>query len=259
MVNPPSAEALHGTARRNAIEMSIADKQYYDGSVEGLKAAQSIDAAWVSKINRYFSTYEALLSSHFAGRDDVRVLELGAGICCLALLLSKQPYVSSVCCVDISPKKMAQLSPVVQKLVGGEPQKLSYREGDFNLPLEFNDRSFDLVVFDAALHHSRSIWLTLSECRRVLAKNGLLVAQRESFVPKWFADRKMRMLGRADEVRAGVAENAYLKSQYQYYLDANGFNTRFLPVSETRLQSVLAPFNGKVYSKWVIVAFSRDN
>src|SRR6266516_4744488 len=197
------------------------DKRFYD-NVEQLDMSNL--PQMIHKIASYFTRYRALLRAHFSDRVDVRVLELGAGTCTLSALLSKEPYVRNIFALDISIHKMRSLIDVTQQHIGGKLQKIEFVEGDISEKIVLDDGSFDLILFDASLHHSRSIWTTLLECRRLIRANGILVAQREQFLGTLTHRYVLRRLLRTPEVRAGVSENAYLKGQYEYYLRACGFN-----------------------------------
>lgn len=161
-------------------------------------------------------------------------------------------------CMDISAARMDALATKVAQKVGGQIEKLVFREGDFSNVLPFSDGSFDLVLFDAALHHSRNIWLTLQECHRVLSNDGILVAQREAFVALLTSGIAFRRLLCSPEVAAGVSENAYLRSQYDYYMRANGFLPTFRSVAPGRW-ALVGFLNGWVFSKWAIVAQRREH
>lgn len=236
---------------------SSSDKLFYDNT-SFFNEQMMLEVAVTCQT--YFRKYRRGLEEAFAGRDRISVLELGAGTCCLSLLLSSLPFVKEIYCSDVSIKKMQCLLPLSSKHIAGHPGKLTLVEGDFGERFEFGDNAFDLVAFDAALHHSRSIWLTLSECRRVLKPNGLLVCQREAYLGLLSFRRKLRELLSSDEVRNGVSENAYLKEQYRYYLKASGFDdVRFMPVAENVVQKLLLPLNGLIYSKWVMLAHKASN
>jgi ubiquinone/menaquinone biosynthesis C-methylase UbiE len=231
--------------------MSLTDKAFYD-KTEMFDDRTILEVAHTCQL--YFQTYRRILDRNFEKRDGISVLELGAGTCCLSLLVSRLPFVKEVYCCDISLKKMRDLLPFSCRHIAGYPEKLRLFEGDFSEKLAFDERSFDLVVFDSALHHSRSIWLTLLECRRVLKNDGMLVCQREAYLGALTFAKKLDELAKSKEVQSGVSENSYLRKQYEYYFRACGFRPTFLPVAETGLQRILMPLNGLLYSKWVILA-----
>jgi SAM-dependent methyltransferase len=230
------------------------DRQFYDDSADKLplEALQ----AHSDTVKKYIAAFEPRLREFASGRS-LKVLELGAGSCVTSLLLSRNESVSQIACLDISLKKMQQVLPTSIAALGGAcaPEKLSLVEGHFDAPLPFEALSFDMVIFDGALHHARSMWFVLEECRRVLKPQGVLIAQREQYLGVLTAGVKLARLLQTPEVKAGVAENAYLRSQYEYYLRAVGFQSvAFMPVSENALQRVCAFLNGLLFSKWVIWA-----
>jgi ubiquinone/menaquinone biosynthesis C-methylase UbiE len=230
---------------------SDSDKHYYDASEGTLE--ENIPP-FALAIERYYRKYKKLIENHFQPRQNIRVLEVGAGTCCLSLMLSDLSCVSEVVCLDISVNRMREFVPVSARVISAKPEKLSFAQGDMGDCLNFDNGSFDLIVFDASLHHTRSMWRTLAECYRVLAPDGLVVAQREQYLGLLTAWKKLEQLVASEEVKNGVSENAYLKAQYQYYFRAAGFYTQLMPVAENLLQKLLLPFNGLIYSKWVLVA-----
>ncbi len=231
-----------------------ADRDFYDNEV-----LTDLVPHFVPNIKLYAENWFAVMRREFRGRSDVRVLDLGAGSCTLSLMMSDEPYIKAITAVDISAKKMADLSVLTAKEVGGDLKKLSFQEIDFNDPLPFADNEFDIVVMDAALHHSRNIWVTLSEIRRVLKPGAYFVAQREAYVSPLSSKITFRRLLESPEAAAGVSENAYLKIQYDYYLRVNGFVPRFLPIYPTWLFKCLFFLNGLAFSKYNIVSRSTKS
>lgn len=230
---------------------ATADKSFYDGELLEGQAE-----GYVPHVTAYAEAWLEKCRPQFAGRTGLRVLDLGAGSCTTSFILSKEPFVGEVAAADISAARLETMSKETHLLVGGEPAKLSFHEIDFNLALPFADDSFDIVVMDAALHHSRNIWETLTEIRRVLKPGAMFVAQREAYTSPLTNRITFRRLLASPEVAAGVSENAYLPSQYDYYLRANGFEPRFIPVYETLKHRLLFFLNGIVFSKYNIVARS---
>lgn len=229
----------------------IEDKQFYDQEV----APEAIPA-WADDVRKYVENWLGEARKWFAGRSDVRILDLGAGSCTTSLILSREPFVREIVAADLSTQRMRQMMPHTQAIFGGSPDKLDLRQINMNDPLALPSDSFDLVLMDAALHHSRNIWMTLREIRRVLKPRGYFVAQREHYVSPLTAAYSFRKLLQTDEVRSGVSENAYLKSQYDYYLRATGFEPRFVPVLAELRFKLLFFANGWLFSKYNILARS---
>jgi ubiquinone/menaquinone biosynthesis C-methylase UbiE len=236
--------------QKEILEMS-ADKEFYNKElIEG-----EIERA-VNYITPYIDAWRPQARSHFSDSTPIRVLDLGAGSCTISLVLSKEPYVGSIVASDISALRMENIAPKTQAIVGGLLEKLSFQEIDFNVTLPFDDNSFDLVIMDAALHHSRNIWETLTEIRRVLKPKGMFVAQREAYVSPLTHWITFKRLLASPEVAAGVSENAFLISQYDYYFRVNGFIPAFHPVFERWIFKALFFLNGIAFSKYNIVSVS---
>jgi ubiquinone/menaquinone biosynthesis C-methylase UbiE len=228
-----------------------ADKSYYDTQI-----VNNIPA-FAKKISLYFSKYENLIINRFGGKKNIQILEMGAGSCTLSLLISKYKFVSKVVCYDISFERMKSIVESNAKNIDSDFSKLEFVEGDFSNIIPFDNDCFDIILFDASLHHTRSMWNTLDECRRVLKKGGVVIAQRETTLGMFTSKIKMKRLLETEEVKMGVSENAYLKEQYEYYFRANGFSTKFISMAETFMQKLLLPLNGFLFSKWIIIAYAE--
>ncbi|MSO73324.1 MAG: methyltransferase domain-containing protein [Rhodospirillaceae bacterium] len=71
--------------------------------------------------------------------------------------------------------------PQVQKVLGADSSKIQRVFGSFNsIPIE---NEMDLVVSIGALHHSESLFVTLSECFKALKPGGWLVATENLPIP----------------------------------------------------------------------------
>jgi ubiquinone/menaquinone biosynthesis C-methylase UbiE len=182
------------------------------------------------------------------------ILELGAGSCLTSLILRKILGRGSFTCFDISISRMHSLIESVAELTGSSAEGFNFVEGDFTEALPFDDQQFDLVIFDAALHHSRNIWTTLKEARRVVRPGGAVAALREAYLARFTYGYALRRNLRSPEVRAGVTENAYLREQYEYYFRACGFQPEFIPVYANWKWRILAPLNGLLMAKYNIWA-----
>ncbi|HYI49034.1 MAG TPA: class I SAM-dependent methyltransferase [Allosphingosinicella sp.] len=230
---------------------ATADKNFYESELLEGQAS-----SYAPQVVFYARSWIDGCRRELGGRTGLKVLDLGAGSCTLSFVLSKEPFVGEVAAADISAVRLRTMSEETHALIGGDASKLSFHEIDFNKPLPFEDDSFDIVVMDAALHHSRNIWETLAEIRRVLKPGALFVAQREAFTSPLTNRITFRRLLASPEVMAGVSENAYLPSQYDYYFRANGFEPRFIPVYESLKFRLLFFLNGIAFSKYNIVARS---
>jgi ubiquinone/menaquinone biosynthesis C-methylase UbiE len=232
--------------------MNNQDKDYYDKS-SLVEVESHTYYNWVKNIESYFNSYRDQIELRFSKKQKVKILELGAGSCTLSLLMSKWDFVGEITCLDISSIRMNEWSKAANELINGNIAKLKFVEGDFSFNINFPDEAFDIIIFDSSLHHTRSMWNTLSECKRILASDGLIIAQREAYLSTFFYGLKLNNLLKTKEVLSGVSENVYLKKQYEYYFRANGFNTKFIGISENIIQKVFGFLNGHIFSKWVII------
>lgn len=226
------------------------DQAFYDNEAPGTLERH---AAWMREIEQYFRAYSARLEQELADGEG-RVAELGAGSCGLSVCLSKLSTVRQIQALDISAKRMSSMVERSASVLGGDTGKIRFVTCDFNAALPLPDGQLDAVLFDAALHHSRSMWNILQECNRVLKPGGLLIAQREAYLSALRARRQIENLLRTPEVAACVAENIYLLAQYRYYLITAGFEPEFIPVCPSLRKKLLRPLNGSVFADGVLYA-----
>lgn len=231
-----------------------ADKEFYEQEL-----AVGDSQGWVAENVFFTNAWLSKLELDLASSRNLRMLDLGAGSCATSLTISKHDAIAEIVATDVSATRMAVMSKETTEIVGGDLSKLKFQEIDFNDALPFAENSFDLVVMDASLHHSRNIWHTLSEINRVLKSGGYFIAQREAYVAPLTATYAFRRLLRSPEVSAGVSENAYLKSQYDYYLRVNGFSPYFQPIYPSLKFKMLFFLNGIVFSKYNIIARNKKS
>jgi ubiquinone/menaquinone biosynthesis C-methylase UbiE len=222
---------------------------YFDGKNPGYMAKHlGVVRSYIQAISPALDAFSASHNGH------IRFLELGAGTCTTTLSLRKIYPEASYACADISLPRMEQLIEKTAALIGASTDGIDLVQCDISESLPFRDSQFDVVVFDASLHHSCNIWRTLAECKRVLTRDGAIAALREQYLAPFSARYALRRLLKTEEVKAGVAENAYLKEQYGYYFSANGFVPQFYGVTPEPLFRLLSPLNGWLFSKWSIWA-----
>jgi len=216
------------------------DQAFYDNEPIG---SPEEHAKWMQEIKFYFDRYAYRLNANLAGLNG-HVAELGAGSCGLSVCLSRLENVKRVTSLDISSKRMARMIDVSASVLRGDQSKITPVACNFNGTLPFDDGELDAILFDAALHHTRSMWSTLAECNRVLSPGGVLIAQRESYLSPFRARRQITKLLNTPEIAAKVSENIYLLDQYKYYLSVSGFNVEFIGVERSYLKKLLSFANG---------------
>lgn len=225
-----------------------ADKVFYD--LEPIGSEKEYEN-WMREIEFYFLAYSDKLNAKLRGTKGA-IADLGAGSCGLSVCCSRLSNVKRVFAVDISMIRMQKMIGLSGIILGGDAAKIEPLEADFNSLLPFPDASLDAVLFDASLHHSRSMWHLLAECRRVLKEDGVVVAQRESYLSTFRAKRQLSRLLSTPEVSANVSENMYLLAQYQYYFRVHGFDVSFIPRSPSKLKRALSAFNGGIFCDGVL-------
>ena len=226
------------------------DKLFYDNEIQ---STPSEHLALMNEIKGYYDRWSSYVD-HFNNLNDGVVVELGAGSCGLSLCVSKIPSIKKIYAVDISSNRMKRLMDFSNNFINGIVGKIQTIESDFNGVLPFNDNSVDVVLFDASLHHSRSIWSTLQECNRVLKPGGMVIAQREAYLSRYRFRGQLKRLLKTPEVLANVSENIYLKEQYEYYFIANGFHPDFIKYSSSAGKRWLSILNGHLFTDGVIIA-----
>lgn len=236
-------------ARTSSVYSSDSDKRFYDS--EEPKPFEE-HSAWMDEIQFYFHKYAVDLDNFLEGTNGL-VAELGAGSCGLSLSLSKLKNVSQVTALDISTTRMKKMVDLSYRVIGGNLEKVDLKSCDFNKPLPLEDEKLDAIVFDASLHHSRSIWATLGDCNRVLKPGGFLVAQRESYLNMFRAKHQLANLLKSPEIAANVSENMYLLEQYIYYLKVSGFDVTFIKASKSPLKAFLSPLNGLLFCDGILM------
>jgi len=224
------------------------DLEFYDAEPIGTLSQHS---RWMREIEYYLKSYCPRLQNAFINKS-IKVAELGAGSCGLSVCLSREEFVKVVYAIDISKTRMEKMMATSISILGGDKNKITIIASDFNRELPFADSQLDLIVFDASLHHSRSMWSTLSECRRVLKPGGLLIAQRESFLNSLRARAQLNRLLHTPEVASKVSENMYLLDQYIYYLKVHGFEVEFIKCAYNAKKRWMSILNGYLFSDGVL-------
>ena len=228
---------------------TTSDQAFYDQEPVG---SLEEHAKWMHEIEFYFDGYADKLNSALASTGGY-VAELGAGSCGLSVCLSRLENVKRIASLDISMLRMQRMIELSATVLGGNTQKITPIGSNFNSRLPFEDGELDAVVFDAALHHTRSMWTTLGECNRVLKTGGVLVAQRESYLSAFRSKKQIAHLLESPEVAANVSENMYLLEQYRYYLRVNKFNVEFIKKTQGNIKNILSIFNGSLFTDGVLI------
>lgn len=106
------------------------------------------------------------------------ILEIGAGTFWLSSYLATIRDVDTVVGVELSLERILAFRELTAELFGAPIEKLTYALGDMHR-IARPDKSFDLVVCDATLHHADNLVRVLREAWRVLKPGGWFIAFRE--------------------------------------------------------------------------------
>lgn len=107
------------------------------------------------------------------------VMDLGGGIGWLTAYLSCYENVSKIHFLDSSKYFVERMMPEIVKIMSGNADKIIPIEALF-LPLYFEDKSLDVVVICSTLHHAENIETLLTEIKRILKDDGVLLVLNET-------------------------------------------------------------------------------
>ena len=108
------------------------------------------------------------------------ILDVGCGGGWLSAYLSSLDNVSKIYAIDSSSNYLENYLPSVVKQLDGDISKIETVQGLFT-PILLNDKSVDLIVASAAIHHADNVQNVLEEFYRVLKPSAFLVILNESF------------------------------------------------------------------------------
>ncbi len=164
-----------------------------------------------------------------------RIAELGAGHCWLAAELSKLEDVEHIYAVEFSRRMLEENAVKTIEYLRGIFDKISLVVGDFH-DLKFEDKSLDMILFDASLHHVRDYPKVLGECHRCLRDGGRIVAPREAYLLPFrnYMQKGDVVIKRTkDELwsvdKDNITENKFSKRGYRNLLAKHGFRARIKP------------------------------
>jgi ubiquinone/menaquinone biosynthesis C-methylase UbiE len=148
-----------------------ANIRYHDAAARGYDSKWAIDYGEIGG-----GQVLGKLSKALGRRPDryERALEIGAGTGYFSLNLLRQDVIGKAVATDISPGMLERLAQTAQEL----DVDVETRQTDAE-SLPFPDRSFDLVLGHAVLHHLPGLDRALAEFHRVLAPGGTLVFMGE--------------------------------------------------------------------------------
>ena len=156
-------------ALRTADEIRDVNTRYHDVAASSYDSKWGIDFGEVGQ-TQVVGKLRKLLGRAALERGFERSLEVGAGTGYFSLNLLRAGVVREATCTDISPGMVRTLATNAERL--GLPVKALWADAE---SLPFADRSFDLVLGHAVLHHLPDLERAFAEFHRVLRPGGRIV------------------------------------------------------------------------------------
>ena len=144
---------------------------------------------WNKKItNNANQNYKQYLMKHILkDRSNLKLLSLGSGTCSHELELAQYHQFEAITCVDLSDYRISEAK---KKAEQSNLQNISFVCSNID-KFDFKNNHYDIVLFNASLHHFRNVDTLLSEkISPCLTSSGLLIINeyvgpdRLQF-PKW--------------------------------------------------------------------------
>ena len=172
-------------ALRSPEEIRDVNTRYHDVAAESYDAKWGINFGSVGQA-QVLGKLEKLLGKELR-RGYGRALEIGAGTGYFSLNLLQAGVVREATCTDISPGMIHALQGNAREL--GLPVRTARADAE---SLPFPDRSFDLVLGHAVLHHLPNLGRAFAEFHRLLRPGGRIafagepsrVGDRIAVIPK---------------------------------------------------------------------------
>lgn len=140
--------------------------EYYQG-LPYVSPADRHKADWDLRARSYQTFLQQIVEPREAADPaELKILDLGAGNGWLSNRLARRGHLLAA--VDLRTGKLDGLGALAYY-----NQPILAVQAEFDC-LPFEDRLFDLVVFNASLHYSQDYHATVAEAMRVLANNGWL-------------------------------------------------------------------------------------
>jgi ubiquinone/menaquinone biosynthesis C-methylase UbiE len=167
-------------------------------------------------------------------RTDIEVADLASGTCWASAVLSKLPQVKYVHSVEISKHRLELLAAPTFRMLNADSDKLKRYIGSF-YDLKFENESIDYIFLSQAFHHAEMPLKLLTECNRVLKKNGKLILIGEHYIDtKGYLKSILKHLIRNKKFEIDpqvllppdveLGDHYYLLHQYKFLFKNTGFS-----------------------------------
>lgn len=150
-------------------QKALTDEKFWDEAWSDKKKKKRV----LKSYHPYFGKngiFMKMIRRHVKDLDGKSVIELGGGGPNLRLLALHQWAGAKIATIDFSPVGLRE----VDELFKAHGASLDLHEGDFTT-YDFEGRTFDLVVHWGVLEHFTDMVPLLALCRKLLAKDGVMV------------------------------------------------------------------------------------
>ncbi len=185
-------------------------------------------------------------------------LEIGSGSSAFGITASRRLAVESIVCSDIEPERLSEAKDFFLPRLQGESAKITFLVADFH-KLPFKNHVFDFILADAALHHSTSPNILLSELKRVLKAQGTIIAVREPIAPKLPGLKQWRKMTFGWRQRyKGDIENIYTQEEWRELFHDACLDLTLLPLTipttvKEKILHFLKKFNSIFFNRYALI------
>ena len=148
------------------------------------------------------------------------ILEIGAGNCWVSALI-RQISCANIVAIDFSSELLDEPAMETIETLGLDRESIERVVADWDY-LPFKDKSIELIVGSAVLHHAEDLEHLLKEMHRVLKDDGSVYIQREAIVPWLFSSYRRKNFGK-EERALGVIEKPYTLREWRQHFQRSGF------------------------------------
>lgn len=128
---------------------------------------------WNRKItgNALIGYEEYTVKKYLEGRNNLRMLSIGSGVCSHELKFARFTNFSEIICVDIAKNLLIKAAEIAkdQKL-----ENIKFYEKDV-YKIGFENHEFDIIMFHSSLHHFSNIPGLISKIKLWMKPNGFLL------------------------------------------------------------------------------------
>jgi len=157
---------------KGSFENRVSSKWDSYASVSDFWIVPEIKKSWNRKISGNENIfYEEYVSKKYLQKKDLNLLSIGCGDGGHERNFARNAHFDLIIGVDVSPESINK----AKRLAAADGLPIDYRSNDF-FRIDFEDKKFDVILFNASLHHFDAIDDFLrNHINPLLKKNGMVV------------------------------------------------------------------------------------